>query len=139
MEKCSGKCACEQLEFECFGDPINSVFCYCTSCQKFTNSDKWFGIWYAKDSVKFVKGEASTFIRTGDSGKKMKHLFCGNCGMTVAAYCEAGNFYSVAASCLQNKKAQLPNILIYTAQAPDWAQFPKGVPKFDILPPELGG
>jgi hypothetical protein len=28
---------------------------------------------------------------------------------------------------------------IYTASAPKWAVFPEGVPKFDILPPEMSG
>ena len=104
MEKCLGKCACGEIEFECVGDPINSVFCYCPSCQSLTNSDKWFGFWYPKGSVSFTKGKPSIFIRKGDSGKNMEHIFCSECSTTVAAFCEIGNFYSIAASCLQNKK-----------------------------------
>jgi len=29
-------------------------------------------------------------------------------------------------------------LAIYAASAPGWALFPEGVPKFDILPPDLG-
>lgn len=139
MEKCLGVCTCGELEFECVGEPINSVFCYCPSCQKLTNSDKWFGVWYPKDSVNFVKGKPSVFIRKGNSGKNMEHMFCSKCSTTIAAFCEAGNFYSMAASCLHTEKNLYPNMLIYTAQAASWAQFPKDVPKFDILPPNMGG
>jgi len=139
MEKYLGMCACSELEFECVGEPINAVFCYCLSCQRLTNSDKWFGVWYPKESVIFTKGKPSVFIRKGNSGKNMEHMFCSKCSTTVAAFCEIGNFYSIAASCLQTKKDLSPNMLIYTAQAVSWAQFPKGVPKFAILPPEMGG
>ncbi|MBU2899216.1 GFA family protein [Vibrio hepatarius] len=139
MEKCLGVCACGKLEFECLGDPLNSVFCYCLSCQRVTNSDKWFGVWYPKDSVSFTKGKASIFIRKGDSGKNMEHMFCIKCSTTVAVFCEVGNFYSISASCLQNKEELFPNMLIYTAQAVSWAQFPIDVPKFDIIAPEMGG
>ena len=27
-----------------------------------------------------------------------------------------------------------PKMLIYTSVAPDWATFPKGIPKYDTLP-----
>lgn len=138
MIKTSGKCTCGELEFECEGDPINSVFCYCPSCQRLTNSDKWFGLWYPKNNMRLLKGEPLVFIRKGNSGKNMEHMFCGDCGTTIAAFCEAGDFYSVAASCLKNGREFLPKMLIYTSQAVSWAQFPSDIPKFDILPPGMG-
>lgn len=139
MNKTLGKCTCGELEFECEGDPINSVFCYCPSCQRLTNSDKWFGVWYSKNNMHLLKGEPRVFTRKGDSGKNMEHMFCRTCGTTIAAFCEAGDFYSVAASCLNIGQALLPKMLIYTSQAASWAHFPSDIPKFDILPPRMGG
>lgn len=132
-------CTCGELEVSCEGEPINSVFCYCPACQRLTNSDKWFGVWYPESAVKITQGNPSVFIRKGDSGKNMEHMFCGACGTTLAAYCEAGNFYSIAASCLEKNQDMLPKMLIYTAQAASWANFPEGIPKFEILPPGMGG
>ena len=88
--------------------------------------------------MKLLRGEPLVFTRKGASGKNMEHLFCGGCGTTIAAFCEAGDFYSVAASCLHNGRELLPNMLIYTSQAVSWAQFPSDIPKFDILPPGMG-
>jgi hypothetical protein len=138
-EKMTGQCACGKVEF-CFeGDPINSAFCYCTECQKHTGSDKWFGLWIPLDNLSFTKGSPSTYTRLGDSEKAMNHKFCSHCGTTLCVEVTVGNFYSVAVSTLKEANQFSPNICIYTASAPSWAVFPEGVPKFDVLPPEIEG
>ena len=139
MEKIIGKCDCGNIEYECTEEPINSVFCYCTSCQQRTNSDKWFGIWIRAKGFNITKGKTTTFIRKGSSGKDMVHHFCSNCGNNIAAYAEAGNFYTVSVTTLENSDDFSPSMAIYIASAPKWATFPEGVPKYDTLPPGMGG
>lgn len=137
MEEYKGKCSCGNIEY-CFqGVPINSVLCYCRECQTHTGSDKWFGLWVPVKQFKFTKGTPSNFTRLGDSGKDMNHKFCSECGTTVCVEVTVANFYSVAATTLNNSSFS-PKMAIYTASAPEWAVFPEGVPKFDVLPPEIG-
>ena len=139
MEKHIGKCGCGNIEY-CFeGKPINTVFCYCKECQTTTSSDKWFGLWVPVDRFTFTKGTPSKFTRIGDSGKDVNLNFCGDCGTTLCAEVTVGNFYSVGASTLSDNNNFFPKMAIYTASAPAWAVFPDGVPKFDILPPGMGG
>lgn len=139
MENQLGKCSCGKIEY-CFdGEPINSAFCYCHECQTHTGSDKWFGLWVPVDQFKFTKGTPATFTRLGDSGNDMHHQFCSDCGSTLCVEVTVANFYSVAVSTLSNSNDYSPNMAIYTASAPKWAVFPEGIPKFDILPPEMGG
>ncbi|MDN4502506.1 GFA family protein [Alteromonadaceae bacterium BrNp21-10] len=138
MEEHIGRCSCGGIEY-CFkGDPINSIFCYCNECQSLTGSDKWFGLWVAKDNFNFIKGTPSTYSRVGDSGKKVNYQFCGSCSTTLCAEITVGNFYSVSATSLKNNKFS-PKMSIYASSAPSWAIFPNNVPKFDILPPGMGG
>ncbi|MCF6255156.1 MAG: GFA family protein [Gammaproteobacteria bacterium] len=138
MKKHKGKCSCGNIEY-CFeGEPINSAFCYCKECQTHTGSDKWFGLWVPVDKFKFTKGTPSNFTRLGDSGKDMNHQFCGDCGATLCVEVTVGNFYSVAASTLDNNDEFSPQMAIYTSSAPKWAVFPADVPKYEILPPGLG-
>jgi len=138
MTKNAGKCSCGKIEY-CFDEePINTAFCYCLECQKTTGSDKWFGLWVPKERFSFTKGTPSTFSRLGDSQQAMHHKFCADCGTTLCAEVTVGNFYSVAASTLNNHDKFSPNMAIYTASAPKWAVFPEGVPRFDILPPGMG-
>ncbi len=138
MNKSFGKCDCGAIAFEFSGDPINTAFCYCHSCQVHTNSDKWFGIWVPKEHFKFTQGNPATYTRAGDSGKAMTYSFCSHCSTSLAVDVEVGGFYSVAATTLDTANELTPNMLIYTAHATPWAVFPEGVPKFDILPPDMG-
>lgn len=138
MEEHTGSCNCGDIEYSFKGDPINSIFCYCNECQSLTGSDKWFGLWVPKDNFNFTKGTPSTYSRVGDSGKKVNYQFCGNCSTTLCAEITVGNFYSVSATSLKNNKFN-PKMSIYASSAPTWALFPETVPKFDILPPGMGG
>lgn len=138
MEEHIGSCSCGQIEY-CFkGDPINSVFCYCTECQSLTGSDKWFGLWVPKGNFNFTKGTPSFYSRVGNSGKNVNYQFCGNCSTAVCAEITVGDFYSVSVTSLKSDKFT-PKMSIYASSAPAWAIFPKNVPKFDILPPGMGG
>jgi hypothetical protein len=138
MKKYEGKCGCGNIEYSFEGEPINSVFCYCSECQIHTGSDKWFGLWVSVEKLSFTKGTPSTYTRLGDSGKDMNHKFCSQCGSTLCAEVTVADFYSVAASTLTSPHNFLPKMSIYAASAPNWAVFPEGVPKFDVLPPGMG-
>lgn len=138
MERHIGRCRCGDIEFHFDSNPINSIFCYCTECQALTSSDKWFGLWVPKDNFNFTKGTPSTYTRTGDSGKAVHYRFCGICSTALCAEVTAGNFYSVSATSLKNNKFT-PKMAIYASSAPAWATFPNDVPKFEILPPGMGG
>ncbi|MGI0115362.1 GFA family protein [Zooshikella sp. RANM57] len=137
MSENKGQCACGSVEYSFEGEPINTAFCYCKSCQIHTGSDKWFGVWVPKEKLAFTKGQPALYTRLGDSGKEMIHQFCSQCGTTLCIDVTVGNFYSVSASTINNNHELKPNMAIYTASAPSWAVFPEGVPKYDVLPPEF--
>ncbi|MYM60035.1 hypothetical protein GTG28_12450 [Vibrio sp. OCN044] len=139
MEIRNGSCGCGSLKYQIEGDPINSVFCYCKECQKTTGSDKWFGTWIPKNNFKIIEGSPLIYSRQGDSGKDLNLLFCPDCGVNICAEVTVGNFYSVAVSTIDDIHNIKPTMSIYTASAPNWAVFPADVPKFDILPPDMGG
>lgn len=137
MKKYEGKCSCGNIEYIFEDEIINTAFCYCQECQTHTGSDKWFGLWVPVEKFNFTKGTPATFTRLGDSGKDMNHQFCADCGTTLCVEVTIGNFYSVAASTVNENSHFIPKMAIYTASAPKWAVFPEGVPKFDVLPPEM--
>lgn len=135
MKKHEGRCGCGNIEYSFEDAPINAVFCYCKECQTHTGSDKWFGLWVPLDKLKFSKGTPEKYTRIGDSGKDVNHYFCKQCGTTLCTEITAANFYSVAASTLNNNNEFSPQMAIYTASAPAWAVFPEGVKTFEKLPP----
>ena len=134
MSTSSGSCDCGNIKYEFEGEPVNTVFCYCKTCQLHTNSDKWFGVWVPFDKFKFVKGTPSSFEGRGDTGTTHR-LFCGECSTTIGLKCDAFDVYSLAASTISGGEKLLPKMLIYTSLEPAWATFPEGLPKFDTVPP----
>lgn len=135
----AGKCFCGSSAYEFRGDPVNSAYCYCHTCQFFSNSDHWFGLWVPADAFDFNGGNLSSFSRTGDSGMEVVHHFCADCGTVLALYVDAAQIYSVAASTVTGEPWLRPDLLIYTAHARPGTAFPEGVQRFEILPPELDG
>ncbi len=138
MKQYNGSCRCGAINYSFSDEPINSIFCYCKECQVSTGSDKWFGLWVPKEKLKFTKGSPTSFSRVGDSGKEINHMFCAACGTNLCAEVTVGNFYSVAATTIIGDHTFSPKMAIYTASAPEWATFPEGVQKFEILPPGMG-
>ena len=138
MRTRNGSCGCGQLRYSVQGDPINTVFCYCTECQAHTGSDKSFGAWFPTSTFSITQGTPTTYTRKGNSGENMNHLFCAKCGVTIAAEVTVADFYSVAVSSLEEHNDFSPAMLIYTASAPEWAVFPAGVAKYEVLPPGMG-
>jgi len=139
MEKNIGSCSCGAVEYRFVDEPLNSIFCYCRECQKTTGTDKWAGFWVPTEKFNFTKGIPKVFTRLGDSGKNVNINFCEDCGTTLCAEVTVANFYSVAASTLNDSNSFSPKMAIYTSSAPNWAILPEGIPKFDILPPGMGG
>jgi hypothetical protein len=132
-----GRCGCGKITYTVEGKPIEQAFCYCTECQKYTGSDKFFGAWYARDQFKIISGKPSLFTRTGASGKNINIMFCSTCGVKIGADVESADFYSISVNSLDDNTAFAPTMAIFAASAPRWANFPEGIPRFDILPPEL--
>ena len=114
-----GRCDCGNIEYEFQDNPINTVFCYCKTCQLHTNSDKWFGVWVPFNKFKITKGTPSSFTAIGDSGKETHRLFCGDCATPIGLKCDGFDLYSLSASTIKGGKTLRPKMLIYTSFAPD--------------------
>jgi len=137
MENYTGSCACQSVRYTFTGAPINSVFCYCHTCQEHSVSDKWFGLWVRKNNFKFTEGNTTCYTRQGDSGQSVKHFFCNHYGTTVCIYVAVGSFYSIPATTVKTAVNWKPTMGIYASHAPSWSVFPEDIPMYDVLPPEL--
>ena len=75
-------CRCGQLRAECTGEPVRVSVCHCLACQRRTGSA--FGVqarWPAAQVR--AMGEARTWTRVADSGRRVHYNFCPQCGSTV--------------------------------------------------------
>ena len=72
-----GRCDCGSIEYEFQDDPINTVFCYCKTCQLHTNSDKWFGVWVPLINLNLLKAPLQVLQQLATQGKKHIVYFVG--------------------------------------------------------------
>lgn len=79
----TASCRCGQLTATCAGEPVRVSACHCLDCQKRTGSAFAAQARWPEERVT-VRGEASTWQRTADSGHVATYRFCPRCGSTVA-------------------------------------------------------
>ncbi len=82
MTKRRATCVCGQLAIEVEGDPIRISVCHCLECQKRTGSAFGVQARFPETSVR-IEGRSTEFARTADSGNRVTHSFCPECGTTV--------------------------------------------------------
>ena len=77
------KCRCGRLQAVCSSEPVRVSVCHCIACQRRTGSAFSAQARFPATDVS-VEGEASTYVRTADSGRRLTYRFCPACGSTVA-------------------------------------------------------
>jgi hypothetical protein len=105
---------------ECSEEPISVSLCYCGECQKRTGSSYGEAAFFKKGSIN-VNGNSNCYTRLGESGSKIKHYFCSNCGSTVYWEPEARpEIVAVAVGCFTNPHFQPPQKSFHLQNKPVW-------------------
>jgi hypothetical protein len=78
----TASCSCGQLTALATGDPIRVSVCHCLACQRRTGSAFGAQARFRRVDVE-IRGQATAFVRLGDSGNETTFYFCGKCGATV--------------------------------------------------------
>jgi hypothetical protein len=70
------------LAATCSGDPVRVSVCHCLDCQKRTGSA--FAVQARWPEAKVTtEGKSKTWTHFADSGNRITHHFCADCGSTV--------------------------------------------------------
>jgi hypothetical protein len=88
MERLRGGCSCGSVRFETNSPPLWVIACHCDACKKRTGSAFGVSFMFANESVEKFAGETKSFIRTGESGKRVRYEFCPDCGTTIRWHIE---------------------------------------------------
>jgi len=124
-------CHCGQFTAETLGDPIRITQCHCEDCQRRTGSAFNLGAVYEEAQVS-LKGDYSTYHRTGDTGLDIEFHFCPQCGSNV--HWIFGDVHVVAVGCYADPQFPQPTVSIYGKRRHSWISRLEGVPGF----PETG-
>ncbi|WP_323844754.1 GFA family protein [Microbulbifer magnicolonia] len=75
-------CSCGQLRLVARGEPVRISICHCLACQRRTGSVFGVQARFPADRVT-LQGDSSEYVRTADSGNRIRFHFCPHCGATV--------------------------------------------------------
>ena len=81
-ESKTGGCLCGAVRYELTAEPITTMVCNCTICQRSSGSALSPIALVSRDALE-VKGELKGYEYAGDSGNKLEINFCPNCGSPV--------------------------------------------------------
>jgi hypothetical protein len=81
--KVSGRCYCGQISFEAEIEPDKVRVCHCTDCQTLSGSAFRTNVPVVQDTFVLKKGEPKTFLKTANSGNRIIHAFCPDCGTPI--------------------------------------------------------
>ena len=137
MTNQTGQCLCGSMKYEISGDPIMSVACHCTHCQKATGTAYSLNIGVPSDKFKMTGGTLTTYVDRGDSGKDLRRYFCNRCGSPLYTEADAmPGMTIVKAGTLDDTKAFKPSANIYCESKMEWLKHEHKTVDFAQMPTE---
>ena len=119
MSNIEGGCLCGKIRYKSNADPLLTVLCNCTNCQKLCGTFS-LNMALPRGSMD-VQGDMSCYLDTGDSGKEIKRFFCGTCGAAIVNEPESLPDLSILkAGTLDDTSWLNPTMQIYCDSAQDW-------------------
>ena len=128
-------CQCGSLVVEAPVDPDFVIVCNCKACQMRTGSPFGTGGYFKKTDLT-ISGEAKSWSRTADTGRKLEYFFCPNCGTNVYWTLEMRPEHMGVAYGLFDAPLPEPARAIWTEERHDWVSFPEHWPTFEKGTPE---
>lgn len=132
--KVSGQCHCGAIAYEAEVDPGALGICHCTDCQRLTGTAFRVTVPAPAATFKLLRGAPSFYLKTGDSGAKRRHAFCGACGGPIYASADSDTppAYSLRVGALNERQSlNPPQKQIWCSSALSWSGDLSGIPKLD--------
>ncbi len=116
-----GKCRCGQVRFEVSAEPLITMACHCTGCQRMTASAFSLSSLYPSSGFKVTLGE--TVI--GGLHGATRHHFCAHCMSWLFTRPDGmDEFVNVRATMMEDVQSHSPFIETYTDEKLPWATTP---------------
>lgn len=127
MSAQEGGCLCGNVRYEMTADPVATVVCHCTHCQKSTGTSFSLAVLVPNDGVT-VEGRLKTFHDKGESGQEILRQFCPECGSPVTTLAASlPGMTIIKAGTFDDTSWLSPSVEIYCESAESW------LPRFEGL------
>jgi hypothetical protein len=134
--KVEGQCHCGAIVYEAEVEANDIAICHCLDCQRLSGSAFRANVLARADAFRILRGSPRQYVKTGDSGAKRLHAFCGNCGSPVySCATENQQTYTLRVGALnQRQELGRPKRQIWTKRRLPWLPALEGVPEVDGQP-----
>ena len=119
----AASCRCGQLRATAAGDPVRVSVCHCLDCKKRTGSAFSAQARWPAEQVT-IDGAAGTWAHLADSGNRVTHNFCPECGSTLH-YSIDGKFDGLIAiplGAFDNPYFASPRFSVWEERKHDWVE-----------------
>ena len=125
-----GGCRCGKVRFEVTGEPLLTLACHCTGCQRMTASAFSLSEGYSTDAFRLLVGET---VIGGVHGPS-RHHHCEYCKSWLYTEPEGvEDFINVRSTMFDQPRTEKPFVEVHLGEALPWATI--GAPKsYDALP-----
>ena len=116
----NGGCSCTAIRYEISAEPMFSIICQCSQCQKITDTGHAPAIAVASDSVRMT-GKLKFYSLLADDGNQVSNGFCPGCGNPVLK--KTSGYPDVLFShvgSLDQAQGFRPEHLVYSESAQPW-------------------
>lgn len=130
----NAQCACGALRLTLNEAPQLTALCHCFACQRRTGAPFSANAFYPHECVE-ISGPSTEFIRTADSGRKVRMYFCPTCGSTVYWRADASpSVIGVAVGSLSDPDFAPPAMSVFEQSKHGWVTLDERVEHFEGLP-----
>ena len=119
--KVSGRCYCGQISFEAEIDQTLVRVCHCSDCQTLSGSAFRANVPVVQGTFVLKTGEPKTFLKSADSGNRIVHAFCPDCGTPIYSAAPSDPpSYSLRIGALDRRAELMPSRQIWLRSALPW-------------------
>ena len=79
----TGGCQCGAVRYEILASPLKVYVCHCRECRKQTASAYGISAIVEREAFRHTRGEPKSWVRVADSGRRLRLMFCPDCGSRV--------------------------------------------------------
>ena len=130
-----GGCQCGSIRYRLIGEPIELSVCHCTECQRQSGSAFGMSLDVRSDEFVLLSGELRDFVRTAESGNRLRCSFCPQCGTRIHHQTtDAVSVLSVKPGTLDDTSWLVPRLHVWTRSRHGWVLVPGDVESYEQEP-----
>ena len=129
------RCNCGAVTATFAARPLQTRQCWCRQCQKAAAGGPTYNALFNTGDVA-MSGEPGSWGYLAPSGNTLTQAFCRDCGTQVYAQSSARpQFMTFRLGFLDEPHGLAPEMAIWTAEKPTWAELDPALPSYPGQPP----